>query len=158
MVEQPVAADLRESPRRPFGVYVLVALLMTGVITAALEIARVHFELARFLVDADKFLIDHSGLMQLAARLFRDTSLQTIANGIIIAFWLLVIAGLWLLQRWAWLVVMVFAGVSLVFGLWRYFEGHPDYIGMVIHVALIFYLHFPLVQRASSRRPPVSQP
>lgn len=153
MVDNPVEADLREAPRRPFGVYVLVVLLMIGVVTAALEIARVQFQLVGFLADADEFLIDRSGFLQLAARLFKDTGLATVANGVIIAYWLVVIVGLWLLQRWAWVMVMIFAGVSLVFGLWRYFEGTPDYIGMVFYVAMVFYLNDRSVQRAYARRP-----
>ena len=158
MVEKPVEVDLREAPRRPFGVYVLVALWMPGVVTAALEIARVQFELVGFLADADEFLVDHSGFLQLAARLFKDTGQQTISNGVIITYWLFVIAGLWLMQRWAWLVVMIFAGVSLVFGLWRYFEGNPDYIGMAVNVAVIFYLNDRSVQRAYARRRPEAPP
>ncbi len=158
MVEQPVAADLREAPRRPFGVYVVVALLMTRVVTAALEIARVHVELVGFLASADKFLVEHTGLLRLTVDLFDDAGLQTIANGVVIAVWLIVIVGLWQLYRWAWLVVMIFAGVSLVFGLWRYFVGAPDYISMVVKVAVIFYLNDRSVQRAYTRHRPGTPP
>lgn len=158
MVEKPVEVDLREAPRRPFGVYVLVIILLLGVFAAALEIARVHVELVGFLAEADKFLVDRSGFVQLAARLFRDPGVLTIANGVLIAIWMVVIIGLWLLQRWAWLVVMISTGITLTFALWRYFEGSPDYLGMLINVAVVFYLNDRSVQRAYARRRPGAQP
>ncbi len=152
MVDNPVEADLREAPRRPFGVYVLVAILLVGVFTAVLEIIRVQFRLVGVWVEADRFLVDRSGLVKLATRLFRDPGLLTIANGVIIAIWSVLIIGLWLLQRWAWLVVMVSTGITLTFALWRYFEGSPDYLGMLLNVAVVFYLNDRSVQSAYARR------
>lgn len=158
MVEKPVEVDLREIPRRPFGVYVLSGLLLVGVVTAALEIARVHIQLVGFLAQADEFLVDRSGFVQLAARLFPDPSMLTIVNGSLIAIWTVVIIGLWQLQRWAWLVVMISTGITLIFALWRYFEGTPDFLGMLINVAVVFYLNDRSVQRAYARRRPGAQP
>lgn len=158
MAEKPIEVDLREAPRRPFGVYVLVAILLLGVFSAVLEIIRVQFRLVGVWVEADKFLVDRSGFVQLAARLFRDPGLLTIVNGVLIAVWTVVIIGLWLLQRWAWLVVMISTGVTLTFALWRYFEGTPDYLGMLINVAVVFYLNDRSVQRAYARRRPGARP
>lgn len=149
---QSVDADLRRSPRRPFGVYVLVGILLLGVFTAALEIFRAHARLFGFWVEADEFLRDRSGLVTLGIRLFSDPGLITMFNGLLIAVWVVMIAGLWLLQRWAWLLLMISTGVTLTFALVRYFEGDPDYVSMLINVAVAFYLNDNSVQRAFSRR------
>ncbi len=151
---QPVEVDLREAPKRPFGVYVVVILLLFGVLAAALEIFRVQAQLVGIWAEADEFLRDRSGLVNLTNRLFTDPDLVTIMNGIIIAVWSLLIIGLWLLQRWAWLLVMIFTGVTLIFALIRYFEGNPDYIGMLVNVAVALYLNDRSVQRAYMRRQP----
>jgi len=157
MVDQPVEVDLRGAPRRPFGVYVLVIILLLGVFSAVLEIIRVQFHLVGVLAQADEFLVDRSGFVQLAARLFHDAGILTIVNGVIIAVWSVVIVGLWLLQRWAWLMVMISTGITLIFALWRYFEGSPDYLGMLLNVAVVFYLNDRSVQRTYARRRPEAQ-
>jgi hypothetical protein len=146
-------ANLREEPKRPFGVYVIVILLVLGVIGAALEIVRVQTgALEGIWAEADQILTDLSGLVGLAARLFRDTALITVINGLIIAVWLLIILGLWALQRWAWVTLMIFIGLTLTYTLIRYFEGEPDYLSMLINVAVAFYLNDNGVQRAYARR------
>ncbi len=149
---QPVDADLRRSPRRPFGVYVLVAILMLGVFTAALEIIRAQARLFGFWAEADELLRDRSGLVTLGIRLFSDSGVVTLFNGVLITAWVVMIVGLWLLQRWAWLLLMISTGVTLTFALVRYFEGDPDYVSMLINVAVAFYLNDNSVQRAFSRR------
>lgn len=154
MVNLPAEAELRATPKRPFGVYVLVVILLMGVFAAALEIFRVQAQLIGVWAEADEFLRDRSGLVALARLLFSDPDIVTIANGIIIAVWALLIIGLWLLQRWAWLLLMIFTGVTLTFALVRYLEGNPDYIGMLVNVAVAFYLNDHNVQRAFARHQP----
>lgn len=149
---QPVDADLRRSPRRPFGVYVLVVILLLGVFVAALEIVRAQAQLVGIWAQADELLRDRSGLVTLGVRLFSDPALVTVFNGVLIAVWVVLILGLWLLQRWAWLLLMISTGVTLTFALIRYFEGNPDYLSMLINVAVAFYLNDNSVQRAFSRR------
>lgn len=155
MVKQAAEVDLRPPPRRPFGVYVLVVLLLLGVFAAALEIARARTELLGFWATAEELLRDRSGLVSLAERLFVDPDVLTVVNGLIITVWVLVIIGMWLLQRWAWLVLMIATGVTLTFALYRYFEGQPDYFGMLVNVAVAFYLNDRNVQHAYARRSPV---
>lgn len=147
----PDAADLRRSPRRPFGVYVLVFILLLGVFVAALEIFRAHAELFGFWAEADELLRDRSGLVSLVDVVFDNPALITIFNGILIAVWVVLILGLWLLQRWAWLLLMISTGVTLTYALVRYFNGSPDYLSMLINVAVAFYLNDNSVQRAFSR-------
>lgn len=153
MTDEPVVAtDLRQSPRRPFGVYVLVIILLLGVFAASLEIIRAQAYLVGFWAEADEFLRDRSGLVALGERLFTDPNLITVVNGVMIALWVLMIIGLWLLQRWAWLLLMISTGVTLTFALIRYFEGNPDYVSMFVNVAVAFYLNDNSVQRAFAGR------
>jgi hypothetical protein len=152
MVAPPIDQDLRETPKRPFGVYVIVFILLLGVIAALLEIFRIQTGLEGVWASADEVLRDRSGLVPLASRLFTDPAILTVVHITIIVVWALVILGMWFLRRWAWLLVMVFTGVTLTFALVRYFEGDPDYLGMLTNVAVAFYLNDRSVQRAYARR------
>jgi hypothetical protein len=159
MSPTPTDANLRESPRRPFGVYVIVGLLILGVIGAALEIARVQMgALEGLAADADEVLTGLIGPVGLTARLFRETGIVTASNSVIIAIWVIVIVGLWTLQRWAWVTLMILTGLTLTYALVRYLEGEPNYISMAINVAAAFYLNDNSVQRAFARRRPESAP
>lgn len=152
MTEKTAATDLREIPRRPFGVYALVFILLLGMSAAILEIARVQTQLVGIWAEADDFLRDHSGMVSLAGHLIKDPRLLTIVNSAIILIWVLIIAGLWLLQRWAWLLLMIVTGITLTYSLYRYFAGNPDYASMIINMAVAFYLNDHSVQRAFARR------
>ena len=154
MNKQPADVDLRNTPRRPFGVYVLVVILLMGVIAAILGIVQVNQELSEFWVGVASLLRDYSGLVSLVGLLINHPVAVTIANSIIIIVWVMVIFGMWELQRWAWLTVMIFSGVNLTYALYRYFNDNPDYISMLINVAVVFYLNERSVQRAYARRKP----
>ncbi len=144
--------DLREIPKRPFGVYVIVLLLVVGVAAAVLEIVRIQTGLTGVWVRADELLRDLSGLVLLASRLFENPLLLTVAHGVIILVWVVIIIGMWFMRRWAWLLLMVFTGLTLTYALFRYFEGDADYFGMLTNVAIAFYLNDHNVQRAYARR------
>lgn len=151
-MKQHADVDLRNVPKRPFGVYVLVGILLIGVFVAILEIVRVQSGLMGFWAEAESFLRDYSGLVSLMGTVFTDPRLITIVNAVIIIVWVLVIFGMWYLQRWAWLTVMIFSGITLTYALFRYFNDDPDYISMIVNVAVIFYLNDRSVQRAYARR------
>lgn len=152
MPKKPDEVELREMPKRPFGVYVLVFILLIGVFVAALEIFRVNLVLGDVWLQADEFLRDYSGLVDLAADFIVDPTVATIVNSLIVLVWLTVIVGLWLLQRWAWVTLMIITGFLLVYALFRYINGEPDYISMVTNVATVFYLNDYSVQRAFAPR------
>lgn len=154
MPTKPDELDLRESTKRPFGVYVVVALLLLGVFSAMLEIFRVQFALTGFWVEADAFFRRRGGIIMLVTHLFTDPTAITIANGLIIVVWFSIISGLWLMQRWAWVVLMILIGIILTYSLVMYFKGTPDYQDMALYVAIAFYLNDHTVQRAFRRRTP----
>lgn len=151
MKSQTAEVELPPQSRRPFGVYAIVGLLMLGVVAAVLEILRVQTRLFGIWQTADEILREYSGPTDLAAYLFTDPTMIIIANVAIILFWFLLIVGLWRMQRWAWLMVMLFTGANLIFTLFRYFNDDPDYLSMLINVAVTFYLNDRNVQRAYAR-------
>jgi len=147
-------AELREKPRRPFGVYVVVFLLILGVVAGLLEILRVQFTLTGIWADTDDFFRRRSGIGMLIARLFKDPAFIAIVNGVLVALWIAIIIGLWLLQRWAWVLLMSLIGIILTYLLVIYFEGTPDYIGMALYGAMAFYLNDYSTQRVFARPRP----
>jgi hypothetical protein len=151
MKNQSAEVELPVQSKRPFGVYAIAALLLLGVAAGVLEILRVQIELFGFWQTADEVLREYSGLTELAAYLFIDPKLVIIANTLVIVFLLLLISGLWRMKRWAWLLVMIFTGANLTLTLIRYFNDNPDYLSMLIHVAVTFYLNDRDVQRAFAR-------
>lgn len=153
MPKQPGEAQLREIPRRPFGVYVVTILLLLGVFEAMLEIFRTQYALTGFWEETEAFFRRRSGIVPLVARMFTGyPTAITVANGLIIVMWFAITIGLWLMQRWAWVSMMILIGVILTYSLVVYFEGTPDYLGMLIYVAIAFYLNDHDVQRAFARR------
>jgi hypothetical protein len=153
MSPTPTDASLREPPKRPFGVYVIIGLLILGIIGAVLEIVRVQTgALEGVVAEADELLTGLISPVAMTARLFHDAGIVTAANGVIIAVWVMVIVGLWTLRRWAWVTLMILTGLALAYTLVRYFEGDPSYVSMLIYVAAAFYLNDNSVQRAFARR------
>lgn len=52
------------------------------------------------------------------------------------------------LYRWAWLVSMSLQGLGLFLGIVNYMRHHPNYIGMVLGILIVFYLNLDEVQAA----------
>ncbi|HSD57266.1 MAG TPA: DUF2127 domain-containing protein [Methanotrichaceae archaeon] len=61
-----------------------------------------------------------------------------------------IIVGLWRMQRFAWVLIMIQTGLFMISDLWGYFHGYPSYISMLIDVIIVFYLNQREVQRAFS--------
>jgi len=57
--------------------------------------------------------------------------------------------GLWQLQRWAWVMTMLWAGLSLAIGLWTYAHNETtSYFTMAVSIVQVFYLNLTEVQEA----------
>ncbi len=95
MKKQPADVELRNVPKRPFGVYALVTILLLGVIAATLEIVQVETELSGFWATAASLLRDYSGLVSLVVLLFDEPTAVIVVNSLIIIVWMLVIVGMW---------------------------------------------------------------
>jgi hypothetical protein len=62
--------------------------------------------------------------------------------------------GLWGMRRWAWYLVMLSLGLTMVTELYRYFFDQPDYWSMLFAVVMVFYLNQREVQQAFARHRP----
>ena len=121
--------------RLPFGVLAICALLLLRIVLWALDIARPGVS------SGDRFL---PGL-----------SLQRIplpGEIALVILFLLTIFGLVRLRRWAWMLVMIITGLILVYDLWLYYSGQPEYFDMLLNVITVFYLNFGEVQQAFEQR------
>jgi uncharacterized membrane protein (DUF2068 family) len=49
--------------------------------------------------------------------------------------------GLLLLQRWAWIVIMLATGLGLAIDLYLYFNGSAEFWSMTLNVAVVLYLN-----------------
>lgn len=78
-----------------------------------------------------------------------------IVSGIFIALGLVTAAGLWQLQRWAWVMTMLWAGFALAVSLIALYRGQPvTYFTMALSILQVFYLNLTEVQEAFERRGP----
>lgn len=121
--------------RLPFGVLAICALLLLRIVLWVLDIARPGA------VGGERFL---PGL-----------SLQRIplpGEIALVILFLLTIYGLLRLRRWAWMLVMIITGLILIYDLWLYFSGRPEYFDMLLNVMTVFYLNFGEVQQAFGQR------
>lgn len=76
-----------------------------------------------------------------------------IVSGAFIALGLVTAAGLWRLQRWAWVMTMLWAGFALAVSLIALYRGQPvTYFTMAISILQVFYLNLTEVQEAFERR------
>jgi uncharacterized membrane protein (DUF2068 family) len=79
-----------------------------------------------------------------------------LALGLVVAWHLAIIIGLWLLKRWAWFLVMMQLGLSMALCLWAYFQGVHLYVYMWLNTIMVFYLNQREVQYVfgQKRKPP----
>lgn len=116
------------SSKRPFGVSVIALLL----------IAYVVFMAAVFYLSLNS---QDSSIAAQLVHIMNRTQIQAILVVEIII--LLVIAiGLWRLQRWSWLLLMIWVGIQMFFDLWDYFHNHHLHTAsMLICVLIVFYIN-----------------
>jgi len=120
-------------PHRPAGVTLIsmiqglnALLIFTGLL------------LAQFVPDLD---IEVSSPLGISAGAFAFIGLVTAG-------------GLWFLQRWAWVVTMLWAGVVLLTSLYGYFNDQTvSYFSMGLTLVQVLYLNMTEVQEAFERDP-----
>lgn len=125
------------SSKRPFGVSVIVLLILAYAVFMAVVF----------------YLSSSSQYSGIAAQLVHTLSHnQTSAIIVVEIFVLLVIAlGLWRLQRWSWVLLMIWVGVQIFFDLWDYFYNHELHTtSMLICVMIVFYINQREVKKAFS--------
>ncbi|HID53301.1 MAG TPA: DUF2127 domain-containing protein [Anaerolineae bacterium] len=129
---------------RPFGVKAIIFLHLVSAIAPLL---------AFFLLDDQSIsrIISMNFFINLG---FLATDQRVVEMGLLGAFAFLqavLVVGLWQMRSWAWLLVMIVTGLSMVLQIWRYFQGFPDYVTMTINVLVVFYLNQRDMQQAFQR-------
>jgi hypothetical protein len=122
----PPGAPVR---RRPFGLYIIIALLLLNASGAFFDFLRVPLvggALASGMLDADVAALNYASAAVLVV----------------------ICVGLWLLQRWAWVATMLVVGIGLGYGLLLYWQGTPVYWRMAAYMLAVLYLNQGAVQRA----------
>jgi hypothetical protein len=126
------------SEKRPFGVSVIIFMLVLYVLFFGIALFSL-FELPFGEYTLDIIETDNP---MIARFLFL----------LIISVQSLIIVGLLQLKRWAWVLIMVQVGLSMMSDLWGYFYGDYSFISMILNVVIVFYLNQREVQRAFSGR------
>ncbi len=94
-----------------------------------------------------------AGELSLWIMRFDNPAVMRFLFSIIIFIETAIVIGLWHMQRWAWVLIMIQAGLGMASDLWGYFHGYPSYISILINVIIVFYLNQREVQRAFSGTP-----
>jgi hypothetical protein len=109
--------------RRPFGLYLIIALQLVVVILLALA------------------LLGEKTIAIYLKLLVQNPIYYSWFGWVLIGFLLVSVMGLWMLKRWGWILTMILTGMGLAFSIWSYFLGNPHYIPMVIYLVIVFYLN-----------------
>jgi hypothetical protein len=119
--------------KRPFGVSVIILIL----ILYTLLISLVFASSMGYQMD-----VGDSAVSELDIK--NELLSVLLIYGLLPAFIIFEIAiavGLWKLQRWAWVLLMVQVGLSMVSDLRGYFHGNPSYFTMLLDIVFVFYLN-----------------
>jgi hypothetical protein len=126
----------RSSGKRPFGVSVIVFMIVVYVLLMA---SAFFFPLDIKMSSFMLWLLGLEGPFH-------------IAYLIILLFYLVLALGLWRLQRWAWVTLMVWQGLLMVTDIWGRFNGNPSYPTMILSVIIVFYINQREVKKVFSGR------
>lgn len=117
--------------RRPFGVYVIIAVLMVIIASNWFDVLRVGLRLT-----------------PLALPDLGNPALINGLNAVITIVLGVVIVGLFTLRRWAWIATMILLGIALAFGIGSYFTGGRPFVILFVGTIAVFYLNQGEVQRS----------
>jgi uncharacterized membrane protein (DUF2068 family) len=57
---------------------------------------------------------------------------------------------LWRLQRWAWMLLMIWMGLAMAMDILGRINGDPSHLTMMINVIIVFYINQREVKKAFS--------
>ena len=158
MTISPVAPELREVEKRPFGIYAIIGLFLVVATGAALDILRIRSGYPRRLVEQIAiFLRDGTTLNALSHWLVRDDQILLFINIAIIGLTLTTSLGLWFRRQEAWVASMILVGIGLGFNIWVYLVGKPLFFSMLINVSAVFYFNERSVQLSFERGQPAGE-
>lgn len=126
------AVETQERQSRPFGVYVVMLLMVLLLIVSITDLWTTnYFRLPPIVIPN----IDH------------EIILVVIRGAIALAI-IITIIGLWRLKRWAWYATMMMFGVFLMWNILLYFDDDPVYMNLLAGIITVFYLNLQDVQAA----------
>lgn len=108
---------------RPFGLYVIIGLEVVLAIFLALALLSVQ------------------GVSSYSGILVQNPIFYLWYGWVLVGCLALAALGLLFLKRWGWILTMILTGISLSYAIWSYFQGNPNYIGMVMDLVIVFYLN-----------------
>jgi uncharacterized membrane protein (DUF2068 family) len=126
----------RSSRKRPFGVSVIIFMILAYLLILVLVV------IFSFKPEADTISL---WLLEKASPVQSQVLLL-----IIILSELAIALGLWRLQRWAWVLLMVWLGCLMATDIWGHINGNPSYLTMFINVIIVFYINQREVKKAFS--------
>lgn len=115
---------------RPFGIYVMLLVILALVLNLGADIVRITLGLPP------------ETLPPLPGELDRFLYLALVALLIILS------VGLWRLHTWAWFASMVSGGLALFYCIWHALNGGTPYVTMVLVIIMVFYLNLTEVKAA----------
>ncbi len=127
---------LHRPRKRPFGVSVIIFVLVLYVLFLGIAL----FTLLQVPIEETTLWILK----------VNDPAIIRIYFLAVILFNASIAVGLWRLQRFAWMLIMIQVGLDMLLDLWGYFNGHSSYVTMLMNVIIVFYLNQREVQRAFS--------
>ena len=128
---------LKSSPsKRPFGVSVIVLLIVAYILFTATVIYL-------------SIKSQDSSIATQLEQIMNPTQIRAILIAQLIIL-LAIAIGLWRLQRWSWLLLMIWVGIQMFFDLMDYFYGHHVHASMLISVIIVFYINQQEVKKAFS--------
>ncbi|MDD1758952.1 MAG: hypothetical protein LUQ22_09510 [Methanotrichaceae archaeon] len=126
----------RSSSKRPFGVSIIIFLILANLLLLALVVSTSFEPEANTILV---WLLEKAGPAQSRVLLL-----------IITVFELAIAVGLWRLQRWAWVLLMIWQGCIMATDIWGGINGNPRYLAMFINVIIVFYINQREVKKAFS--------
>lgn len=126
------------SNKRPFGVSIIVLIIIAYTLLLAIVF---------YLSINPQLSINELQLMNNITNYYQFSILLLIGT----AIQLIIVMGLWRLQRWAWLLLILWTGLQMISDLWEYFNfQHLRAISMIINVIIVFYMNQREVKKAFS--------
>ena len=124
--EQPTPPP-RARRKRPFGLYmILILLTLQGMLGAFLALL---FGLSLAIAPGEFF--DTLG----------PVLVELVVPFALLLITLVVAIGLWRYKAWGWYGMMLLLAYWMATDAIAYFAGDPDYVSMVLNVAMVFYLN-----------------
>ena len=125
------AEEPQTASKRPFGVYVIIALLILNILANTTDVVRVQL-----------------GLSAVVLPQIQDARVLAILSILIAIVLLVIILGLWRCQYWAWFATMIVTGIALSSGIWLYWNGGRPYASLLINSLVVLYLNQREVRQA----------